>query len=363
MNKWQKFLQEARQLQSPPRKSAAGIKRSIGALTQTGPQTGGSPYKTVKDTLPDKEDEEDISAPPGAPCGLEEEHEPTPFKSAAQKRYKAQRSRNDIYSTKAGHKNLKSGSPYTTQPKRAGTDRLRFEEVEPESFDKQPELNPKIWQDNELNKNISKRLIKIANEFLEGLNIDATMEDLRFTGSLANYNWSKYSDIDLHIVVDFSKIDENIELVKGFFDNARMRWNDLHDIMIYGHEVEIYVENEGEVHKSSGLYSIMNGKWIVEPTPEKIEFDYPTARKKADAIESEVNMIEKFASDRPRAAIKSIDRLKEKIRRIRKAGLYSREQEYSAENIAFKILRREETLDKLNDMKYDAYDQVLSIEN
>jgi hypothetical protein len=55
--------------------------------------------------------------------------------------------------------------------------------------------------------------------------------------------------------------------------------------------------------------------------------------------------------------------LKEKIRRIRKAGLYSREQEYSAENIAFKILRREETLDKLNNMKYDAYDQVLSIEN
>ncbi len=48
-------------------------------------------------------------------------------------------------------------------------------------------------------------------------------------------------------------------------------------------------------HKSSGIYSIMNNDWIIEPDPEKIDFDYVTARKKADAIETEVNMIEKFA--------------------------------------------------------------------
>ena len=287
--------------------------------------------------------------------------EPTPFKSKAQKRYKAQRRENDIYSTVAGHKNLSSGAPFSSKVNRAGTDRLRFEEVDPESFEKQSELAQKIWQDNKLNKNISKRLQKIAHEFLEGLDIEAEMEDLRFTGSLANYNWSKYSDIDLHIVVDFSKIDENTELVKAFFDSARMRWNDSHDIMIYGHEVEIYVENAGEVHRSSGIYSIVNDGWIIEPSPEKTEFDYPTARKKADAIETQVNMIEKFVEEKPRAALKSIDRLKQKIRRTRKAGLHSPDQEYSAENIAFKILRREETLDKLNNMKYDVYDAILSM--
>ena len=212
-----------------------------------------------------------------------------------------------------------------------------------------------------MNKNISKRLMKIANEFIEGLEIGATIEDLRFTGSLANYNWSKYSDIDLHLVVDFSKIDENTKLIKAFFDETRMRWNDLHDIFVYGHEVEIYIEDVGESHRSSGIYSIVNDRWIVEPNPEKIEFDYPTARKKADAIETEVNLIDKFAPAEPRSALKAIGRLKEKIRRMRKAGLYSPLQEYSAENIAFKILRREETLDKLNNMKYDAYDSILSM--
>ncbi len=287
--------------------------------------------------------------------------EPTPFKSKAQKRYKALRNKNDIYSTVAGHKNLKSGAPYSNKTKRAGTDNLRFEEVEPESFEKQSELEPNFWVAGKLNPKIAKRLQKIANEFLEGLEIGAQMEDLRFTGSLANYNWSKYSDIDLHIVVDFSKIDENTELVKGFFDNARMRWNDLHDIKIYGHEVEIYVEDVGEVHKSSGLYSLTENQWITQPDPEKIEFDYITARKKADAIETEVNLIEQFKDDKPRAAIKSIERLKKKIRTMRRAGLNSALQEYSAENIAFKILRREETLDKLNNMKYDAYDRYFSV--
>ena len=189
--------------------------------------------------------------------------------------------------TKDRNKLLNVGGQKNTPPytKKMGShvtfDRQLGEEVEPESFEKQPSLDPKIWQDGKLNKNISKRLMRIAREFLEGIDkpihheagdgsMAALMEDLRFTGSLANYNWSKYSDIDIHIVVDFSKIDENTELVKGFFDNARMRWNDLHDIKIYGHEVEIYVEDVGEVHRSSGIYSLTEGQWIIQPDPEKI---------------------------------------------------------------------------------------------
>jgi len=260
---------------------------------------------------------------------------------------------------KGGQKN---SAPYTQKMGSHVTfEKLREEEVEPESFDKHAELAPKFWVAGKLNPKVTKRLEKIANEFLEGLKIGTEMEDLRLTGSLANYNWSKYSDIDLHIVVDFAKIEENVELVKGFFDGARMRWNDLHDITIYGHEVEIYVENIGEVHKSSGIYSLIENQWIIEPSADKVDYDYITARKKADAIETEANLIEKTVCTKPRSALKSIDRLKEKIRRMRKAGLNSPEQEYSAENIAFKILRREETLDKLNNMKYDAYDEVLSM--
>ena len=280
---------------------------------------------------------------------------------------------------KGGSKKAQAGSPFKKAKysfKGKGFNDISApaleEVVEPETFEKHDELNPKYWQDDKLNRNISKRLMKIARRFLEGLELPvehaageglmtALVEDVRFTGSLANYNWSKYSDIDLHIVIDFSKIDENVELVKGFFDAARMRWNDLHDITIYGAEVEIYVENTGDVHRSSGIYSITNDDWIVQPDPMKVDIDYDTALTKSEDCTKQIELVERVLDKDPRAALKSIERLKKKIRRMRKAGLNSPAQEYSAENIAFKILRREGELDKLNDMKYDAYDRILSI--
>ena len=141
-----------------------------------------------------------------------------------------------------------------------------------------------------------------------------------------------------------------------------MRWNDIHNIVIYGYEVEIYVENVGDVHRSSGIYSVNNDAWIIEPDPSDVHFDFSLARAKSDDVLTQINMINMFAKKNPRAALSSVERLKQKIRAMRKAGLESSQQEFSAENIAFKILRREEALQKLNDLKYDAYDGIMSME-
>ena len=315
MNQWWQYIREGKE---PKRSSPAGVRKGMDRLLNTGPQKKGSPYKNMKDYLKDKKNRNQISAPPGAPGGG----------------------------------SIGNPGPASLE-----------EEVEPESFEKQRELDPKFWDNGEIKKKIRRRLIKIAYDFIESVQLgdDMRPEDIRLTGSLASYNWSKYSDIDLHIVVDFSKIDENTELVESFFYGAIWRWNELHDITIYGHEVEIFVENVGHVTHSAGIYSLMNEEWVIEPNPEKIEFDYVAARKKADAIETEINMIAQMADGNPRTALKSIERLKSKIRTLRKAGLYSREKEYSAENIAFKILRREDALQQLSDMKYDMYDKILSM--
>ena len=238
------------------------------------------------------------------------------------------------------------------------------EEVEEESFEIQDELEPQFWTDNKLDPKINERLVDIARDFVDNLPVDITIDDIRFTGSLANYNWSEYSDIDLHIVVDFSKLGEDEELVKSFFDAHRMRWNDKHDIRIHGFEVEIYVENVGEEHKSSGIYSLFGDEWIVEPSQVAVEIDYETAKKKADDYMNQTRMIvDMIHTDEDyERALRNIERIKEKIRTMRKAGLASKSQEYSPENIAFKILRRENTLRKLNDLKYLAYDSSMSIE-
>jgi hypothetical protein len=48
---------------------------------------------------------------------------------------------------------------------------------------------------------------------------------------------------------------------------------------------------------------------------------------------------------------------------MRKVGLESEEAEFSAENIAFKILRRDQILKRLNDLKADAYDNMMTIKD
>jgi len=236
------------------------------------------------------------------------------------------------------------------------------EEVEPESFDTHETLEPQIWNGLEINDKIRERLLRIVKDFIDGLPVEVKVKDITLTGSLANYNWSNYSDVDLHIIVDFLDVDENIDLVKSFFDNARMKWNNDHDIKMKGYDVEIYVENEGESHKSSGLFSLMNNDWIKLPKRYRSQIDFTSARRKAEDIEFQVNIVSNLlTAGKYQTALKNIDRLKRKIRNMRRAGLESTLQEFSVENIAFKILRRNDTLEFLNDLKKRAYDDMMTV--
>lgn len=300
---------------------------------------------------------------------LTEAKEQTPFKSPAQKRYKKQRRKNDIYTTKAGHKNLKVGSPFTTRAKRSGTSRLRFEGLEEaieasalKSFEVHDTFDPEIWDGETLNPEVRAGLLKIAKDFLIDLPFDLEPKDITLTGSLANYNWSKYSDIDLHIIVDFTEVDENLELVREFFRQLQTNWNNRHDIIMKGYEVEIYFQDSNEPHISTGVYSIQDDDWLVKPTPEPVDIDHSNIKKKAQDISDRIDHIEKMMADEEgEEVLNSIDRLKAKIRNMRKAGLEGTGQ-YSVENLAFKVLRRSEELGRLSTLKAKAYDELMSIE-
>ena len=106
-------------------------------------------------------------------------------------------------------------------------------------------LDPVIWDDRLNLKNyLAEHLYKIAKDFFKTLDLDwSLVEDITLTGSLANYNWSKYSDVDLHLIVDYAEVDENEKLVKDFFRNASAMWNRTHKITVKGHDVELYVQD------------------------------------------------------------------------------------------------------------------------
>jgi len=116
------------------------------------------------------------------------------------------------------------------------------------SFHSKDNLNSKIWKESAnditINQKVRKKLLEIANEFIEFLKVDVVVSDIIMTGSLANYNWSEFSDIDLHIVVDFEQFSkEQLPLYEELFRLKKTLFNDKHDITIYGYEVELYVQN------------------------------------------------------------------------------------------------------------------------
>jgi len=226
------------------------------------------------------------------------------------------------------------------------------------------ELNPELWDENKkLRDDVRERLLDIAEKFIKPtLGATATIKDITFTGSLANYNYSDLSDIDLHIIIDFADINKDKEIVKKYFNAVKALWNSLHDIRIKGFEVEAYVQGIDEPHTSTGVYSVQEDRWLKEPTQTDAEIDEDSVSNKSDSLIDQIEQALKLMEeDSPKEAFTRAESLMEKIKKLRKAGLETN-GEYSVENLAFKTLRNTGYLKKLSDLKREAYDKLMSLD-
>jgi predicted nucleotidyltransferase len=206
---------------------------------------------------------------------------------------------------------------------------------------------------------IRNKLLSIADKFIDFLGVDFFVHDIVLTGSLANYNWSEYSDIDLHVIIDYEESGHNMSLLKEFFDAKKKVWNDIHDIKIKNYEVEVYVQDIKEKHISSGVYSILNNKWIIEPQSGKQKIDDRLILEKGEEYGKQIDDL--IRKNNNGVDISSeVDDIRRKIKRFRQSGL-DRGGEYSYENLAFKLLRRNGYIGKLMDIKKKLIDTKLSV--
>jgi len=289
-----------------------------------------------------------------------------------QQKMKARRRRNDVYTSPAGAKDPSKSNPWSGKVKKFGGSNTYFENINEaeqevlDSFTPQETLNPDAFDGDVMIPEIRERLLEIVDDFIDGIEFKMDVEDIILTGSLANYNWSKYSDFDLHLLVDFAAIDGDKELVKRFFQDIKAVWNIRHNIFLKGFEVEIYVQDTNEEHISTGVYSVQNNEWDIKPEREetaRFPVDQPNIEKKADDISFQIDRAENLLKDdKLTDALNAIDRLKQKIRNLRKTGLSKEDGVYSVENLAFKTLRRSGELERLSTLKNKAYDKNMSID-
>jgi predicted nucleotidyltransferase len=231
---------------------------------------------------------------------------------------------------------------------------MRFEDLSTKAnigYHKQ--LNPAAWKDGNLHREVRLRLLTIAKIFVKYLEIpNFKVEDVVLTGSMANFNWTKFSDFDLHIVTDYDSLECD-DIAEAFYNAKKRIWNDEHNITINGHEVEMYIEDSATPPVSQGIFSILNNKWISKPT-----FDPPKIND--GAITSKANAIVQLINKSLDGDEEDLQTVIDKIYKMRQAGLDTY-GEFSTENLTFKVLRNQGYLDKLHNAKTQAQDRRLSI--
>lgn len=231
------------------------------------------------------------------------------------------------------------------------------------SFKLRDELVPDIWfldgNTYRMKPEVRDSLLQIVKDYVEFTKVDIDIDDVTLTGSLANFNWSEFSDVDVHILVDFDGLNL---LFKKYLDSKRMIWNSLRDITVKDFDVEVYVQSTEEPHFASGVYSILYDELVVEPVKEEeVVIDSTKVLEKSkqwmgmiDSIENDKNRKE------PEELLVRIDKLKNKLKKYRSCGLKGN-GEYSYENLTFKFLRRNNYLKKINDIKNELIDKSLTV--
>ena len=219
-----------------------------------------------------------------------------------------------------------------------------------------------------LKEEIREKLLENTNAFLDFLGIDFFIYDIHFTGSLANYNWSKYSDLDIHIIIDIDEFDSAKsnsivfhEIIQEFFELKKKAWSSSNDIRVKGFEVEFYVQDIDSPGISTGVYSILNNDWVVEPKKVESAFDLDDKKiiEKSEEYGKLIDRLDKEAEE-GKDVIKQVDELKSKLKKFRQTGLEVG-GEYSYENLTFKLLRRNGYIEKLFDIKTKVRNKKLSL--
>ena len=224
------------------------------------------------------------------------------------------------------------------------------------------ELSPKFWNNYMFDERLREKLITISNEFYSELEYESPIIDIVLVGSLCNFNYNMFSDLDVHIIIDFKKINKNTDLVKKSVDSERFAWNLRHNIRIKGHDVELYIQDISEENISGGIYSLKDAKWISKPLYNQPEIEEDLINFKFLTYKSGIEKLEEISNREmsPEVAMKNhlyVSEYKKKIKNERQDDL-AEGGEFSVGNLVFKKLRNSGDYGKLIDIKTRLYDKI-----
>lgn len=229
---------------------------------------------------------------------------------------------------------------------------MNFNEiVEPIRYNKV--LNPKLWDNDRLKSEVRGALLRIADDFIEFVEVPMTVLDIVIYGGNVNYNYTNKSDIDLHLVVDKAGVPCDRE-VDELFDSKRRLYKQKYDVKIHGIEVELYVEGPDETPVSSS-YSVSRDEWILKPNPNMPKYDHEEVARMVEIWQLIIQHATKTGD------LQTCRNTVQLLRKYRQLGLKTPAAEFSVPNLVFKSLRNDNTLNGMMALIDRLHDQELSL--
>lgn len=217
------------------------------------------------------------------------------------------------------------------------------------------QLNPKLWDGWNLKKEAAEHLKYVADEFVKWLDCKLEIKDVEILGSMASYNYSDTSDIDLHIYADLKGHKEK-DTIKELLETKTKLFKKLFPIRLFGIPIELTVEDDSNRATSNGMYSLTNGKWIQKPKKfEEEDVDTSGAAKLSGMWKKRI----KDALQNKKVDSHELNDLKDEIKAQRKKAL-KKDGEFSDGNIAFKDLRKTGFIDKIKNVRDKKFEKELS---
>jgi hypothetical protein len=217
-------------------------------------------------------------------------------------------------------------------------------------------LNPRLWQpQHRLRTEVRLKILENSIAFYRFLDVKGLIvSDIILTGSNAAYNYTLQSDLDVHLLVDFSRTPCP-DMASNMFITKKTLWNQSYNITINDHPLELYVENTADPVNAKGVFSVLHNRWLKIPSRTPPSYDDVAILTKAEVYAAEIDAL--LAGE---STIAMIDEMLHRLYHLRQNGLMSG-GEFSAENLTYKTLRAIGYLQKLYDERTKLHDQRLSV--
>ena len=205
-------------------------------------------------------------------------------------------------------------------------------------YEEHDQLNPKLWDGDQLRPEVKIKLLQIADKFKEFVELDIPVLDIHITGGQVTYHYTEQSDLDLHLIVDYGKVQCDQE-VEELLDTKRLLFKEKFQINIRGIPVEPGTEDINRPTVSSA-WSLKTNSWIREPKNYSGKIDHENIKKQYEYWDKLIGSVLEQND------LKSAQKVLKLLRKYRKSGL-KHSGEYGVENLVYKSLRNSRVLSKL----------------